>query len=45
MKNFFPTRNFEVHVALTLVEGMRILKEEMPDIIFLDNNLPDGFAA
>ena len=44
MKSFFTPRNFEVCVALTLIEGMRILKEEKPDVIFLDNNLPDGLG-
>ena len=44
MKSFFTPRNFEVYVALTLIEGMRMLKEELPDVIFLDNNLPDGLG-
>jgi CheY-like chemotaxis protein len=44
MKSFFAPRNFDVFIALTLSDGMRILKEEKPDVIFLDNNLPDGLG-
>ena len=44
MKSFFTTRNFDVYLALTLADGVRILKEENPDVIFLDNNLPDGLG-
>ena len=44
MKSFFTPRNFEVFIAFTLAEGMRLLKEHIPDVIFLDNNLPDGLG-
>ncbi len=44
MKSFFTSRGFEVFIALTLAEGMKILKDERPDIVFLDNNLPDGLG-
>jgi DNA-binding response OmpR family regulator len=44
MKTFFTPRNFEVFVAFTLASGMKILQEENPDIVFLDNNLPDGLG-
>jgi CheY-like chemotaxis protein len=44
MKSFFVQRHFEVYVAHTIAEGMRILDEEKPDIIFLDNQLPDGLG-
>jgi CheY-like chemotaxis protein len=44
MKSFFTPRNFDVYVASTLAEGMRMLKSEKPDVIFLDNNLPDGLG-
>jgi DNA-binding response OmpR family regulator len=44
MKNFFSEKNYDVYVALTLRDGLKILKEENPDIVFLDNNLPDGFG-
>jgi two-component system OmpR family response regulator len=42
MSCFFTPRNFDVLIALTLSDGMRILKEENPDVLLLDNNLPDG---
>ena len=42
MKNFFSKKGYDVSLAYTLKEGMRILKEFRPNILFLDNNLPDG---
>ena len=44
MKCFFTQKNFEVFVAYTIADGMKILLEQKPDIIFLDNNLPDGYG-
>ena len=44
MKSFFSSRNFEVFTAHTLADGLRILEEEKPDYIFLDNLLPDGLG-
>jgi DNA-binding response OmpR family regulator len=44
MKNFFKPRQFDVYVAYTIAEGMKILDEEKPDLIFLDNHLPDGYG-
>ena len=44
MRNFFSAKNIDVFVAGTLTEGLRILEEEKPDYIFLDNNLPDGLG-
>ena len=44
MKNFFIRKNFEVHIFHTLQEGMNSLESIQPDIIFLDNNLPDGLG-
>jgi len=44
MKRFFSQKNFEVFVAYTIADGMKILIEQRPDIIFLDNNLPDGYG-
>lgn len=42
MKNYLKKRNFDVHLAFNLNIGMAQLKEVKPDILFLDNNLPDG---
>ena len=33
MKSFF-SKGYDVHIALTLSEGMRLLKEEDPDVVF-----------
>lgn len=42
MKNFFGSKNYDVHVAYTIEEGMKLLEKEKPDYIFLDNDMPDG---
>ena len=44
LKNYFMKRNYEVHISHTLKEGMHTLEDIHPDIIFLDNNLPDGLG-
>jgi len=42
MKLYFMNRGYDVSLAYTLKEGMRMLEEFRPHILFLDNNLPDG---
>jgi DNA-binding NtrC family response regulator len=42
MKNYLIQRKFTVHFALTLKDGMEMMKTLKPDVLFLDNNLPDG---
>ena len=42
MKGYFGRKNYEVFVAYTLQSGLFLIDEEKPDILFLDNNLPDG---
>jgi CheY-like chemotaxis protein len=42
MKSYFEDRNYEVFLAGTLNEAMELLDKNSPDILFLDNNLPDG---
>jgi DNA-binding response OmpR family regulator len=44
MKRFFSQKNYEVYVAYTISDGLKLLEEHLPDIIFLDNNLPDGYG-
>jgi two-component system, OmpR family, response regulator len=44
MKNYFIKKNFEVHIFHTLEEGMKNMESIRPDILFLDNNLPDGLG-
>ena len=42
MKSYFEDKNYEVFLAFTLQEGLAILEKIRHDILFLDNNLPDG---
>lgn len=44
MQNFFRLNGHQVFVAGTIKKGLEILDEEQPDVIFLDNNLPDGLG-
>jgi DNA-binding NtrC family response regulator len=42
MENFFLKKNYEVKLAYNLHDGLHALTEFMPDILILDDNLPDG---
>src|ERR1044071_1908609 len=42
MKGFLERREYEVHLAYTLQSGLFLINDTRPDILFLDNNLPDG---
>lgn len=42
MKNYFLKKGYDVSLAYTLKDGMSIIKQFRPNILFLDNNLPDG---
>ncbi len=42
MKNYFTRKGYNVHLAYSLSRGLELLQETRPDILFLDNNLPDG---
>jgi two-component system OmpR family response regulator len=42
MKGYFQSKNYEVSLAFTLKQGLETLERIKPDILFLDNNLPDG---
>jgi len=42
LKNYFLRKNYEVIVSHSLAEGKLLLTKILPDILFLDNNLPDG---
>ena len=44
LKEYFVRKNYEVLISHTLGEGRGLLKESKPDILFLDNNLPDGIG-
>jgi len=42
LKDYFSRKNYQVNVAHTLYDGKELLDTFCPDILFLDNNLPDG---
>jgi DNA-binding response OmpR family regulator len=42
LKDYFVRKNYEVVVTHTLGEGKTLLYQIRPEILFLDNNLPDG---
>jgi two-component system, OmpR family, response regulator len=42
--SFLSQLKFTVYTAQTLKEGMRLIDVVRPEIIFLDNNLPDGLG-
>lgn len=44
MQSFFTPNGHKVFVAGNIKDGLKLLDEEHPDVIFLDNNLPDGLG-
>ncbi len=44
LSKLFKQKNLEYEQVNTLAQAQTILKENVPDIIFLDHNLPDGFG-
>ena len=42
LKSYFLKKNFEVFLSHNLKDGISVLETSDPDIVFLDNNLPDG---
>lgn len=42
LREYFVRKKYEVTVAHTLNDGKVLLNKEHPNILFLDNNLPDG---
>jgi DNA-binding NtrC family response regulator len=44
MRNYFQAKDQEVFVASTLEDCLDMLEKNHPDILLLDNNLPDGKA-
>jgi two-component system OmpR family response regulator len=44
MKQFLQRKHFVVEMAHTLGEGLQKLQDIKPDLVFLDNNLPDGIG-
>lgn len=44
MKTYFLELNHDVFFANTLGSGLSLMKEVCPDVLFIDNNLPDGLG-
>jgi DNA-binding response OmpR family regulator len=44
MKTYFVELNHDVFLANTLGTGLVLMKEVSPDVVFIDNNLPDGLG-
>lgn len=44
MTSYFIKKNYDVHSAASLQEGLSKMQQLLPDILFLDNNLPDGIG-
>lgn len=44
LSTYFSKKGYEVSCSYSLTDGLQQLDEMQPDIIFMDNNLPDGFG-
>ena len=44
LDKFLTSKGYEVSTASTLTDGLRMMAETEPNILFLDNNLPDGLG-
>jgi DNA-binding response OmpR family regulator len=44
MKTYFLELDHDVFLANTLGTGLSLMKEVCPDVLFIDNNLPDGLG-
>jgi len=44
LKKYLETKNFQVDFTHSLQDGMKLMQEIIPDILLLDNNLPDGIG-
>lgn len=42
LKTYLVRKNYEAHISHTLSDGARQYTSLKPDILFIDNNLPDG---
>lgn len=42
MESYFRRKNYDVQLAFNLTDGLQLIDRDRPDILFLDNNLPDG---
>jgi DNA-binding NtrC family response regulator len=44
MKSYFLELDHDVFLANTLGRGLTLIREVSPDVVFIDNNLPDGLG-
>lgn len=44
MKTYFLELDHDVFLANTLRSGLSLIQEVSPDVVFIDNNLPDGLG-
>lgn len=44
LKNYLVKKDYDVYIAHTLKDGISKLDSVAPDILFIDNNLPDGLG-
>jgi DNA-binding response OmpR family regulator len=44
LQAFYSRKGFEVYLSHTLKDGLQSLRTLQPDVVFLDNNLPDGLG-
>lgn len=44
IKSYLSKKNYEVHTAHSLHDGFKKLESVSPDVLLLDNNLPDGMG-
>jgi two-component system OmpR family response regulator len=44
MKSFLSQMEYEVFTSYTLHDGLQMVNDVTPDILFIDNNLPDGLG-
>jgi two-component system OmpR family response regulator len=42
LTTFLRKKNIDAHYSMSLIDGIEKLKSLKPNILFLDNNLPDG---
>ena len=42
LRSYFIRKKYEVYFSYSLAQGLQLLETIKPDVVFLDNNLPDG---
>lgn len=42
LKRYFKKRQYSIYIAHNINDGTRLIAAKQPDVLFLDNQLPDG---